>query len=310
MKYKRNANILLIGGTGFIGYHLARKCLNKKWKVTSLSTKKPKKIRNLKKVKYEICDISNFRKLNIFLEGKSYDYVVNLGGYVDHKNKKKVMQSHFFGVKNLHKLLKEKKIKKFIQIGSSSEYGSNSSPQKENTLSKPTSFYGKAKLAASNYLIKQYKINRFPVSILRFYQLFGPNQDNNRFIPELIISCLNKKKFSTSTGSQFRDFLYVDDGINAIIKSIMVNKSIGRIINIGSGKPIQLKRIMSLVKKKLHYFNPDYGKIKLRKDELKTIYPELNKMKKVLKYKPKTDFKVGLNKTISYYKKHKLHFNK
>ncbi len=43
MKYKRNANILLIGGTGFIGYHLARKCLNKKWKVTSLSTKKPKK---------------------------------------------------------------------------------------------------------------------------------------------------------------------------------------------------------------------------------------------------------------------------
>ncbi len=220
------------------------------------------------------------------------------------------MQSHFFGVKNLHKLLKEKKIKKFIQIGSSSEYGSNSSPQKENTLSKPTSFYGKAKLAASNYLIKQYKINRLPVAILRFYQLFGPNQDNNRFIPELIISCLNKKKFSTSTGSQFRDFLYVDDGINAIIKSIMVNKSIGRIINIGSGKPIQLKRIMSLVKKKLHYFNPDYGKIKLRKDELKTIYPELNKMKKVLKYKPKTDFKVGLNKTISYYKKHKLHFNK
>ena len=53
-----NKKILIIGGTGFLGYHLAKKCLLKKWKVTSISTNKPKKIRFLKKVKYLILDIT------------------------------------------------------------------------------------------------------------------------------------------------------------------------------------------------------------------------------------------------------------
>ena len=55
------SNILIVGGTGFIGYHLAKKSLKKGWKVTSISTKAPKKIRNLPKVKYLFCDISSKR---------------------------------------------------------------------------------------------------------------------------------------------------------------------------------------------------------------------------------------------------------
>ena len=55
--------ILIVGGTGFIGYHLAKKCLKKNWKVTSISSKPPKKIRYLRKVKYLICDITNKKKL-------------------------------------------------------------------------------------------------------------------------------------------------------------------------------------------------------------------------------------------------------
>ena len=68
--------ILITGGTGFIGYHLAKKCLKLNWSVTSLSTKNPKKYRKLKKVKYLICDISN--KIDLQKKIKNnYDYVVN-----------------------------------------------------------------------------------------------------------------------------------------------------------------------------------------------------------------------------------------
>ena len=80
--------ILIIGGTGFIGYHLASKCKKFNWDVTSVSTKKPTKERRLKKVKYKICDISFKRNLTHIAKYK-YDYVVNLGGYVDHINKTK-----------------------------------------------------------------------------------------------------------------------------------------------------------------------------------------------------------------------------
>ena len=84
-------NILIVGGTGFIGYHLAKKAIQKKLIVTSISTKPAKKIRYLKKVKYIICDISDKKKLTKVIK-KKYDYVVNLGGYVDHANKKKHLQ--------------------------------------------------------------------------------------------------------------------------------------------------------------------------------------------------------------------------
>jgi len=74
---KKNLKILIAGGTGFIGYHLAVKALKKKFSVTSISTKKPVKKRYNSKVKYIICDTSNFnllsKKLNI-----DYDFIFNL----------------------------------------------------------------------------------------------------------------------------------------------------------------------------------------------------------------------------------------
>ena len=102
-------SILILGGTGFIGYHLAKNCVKKNWLVSSLSSNKPRKLRKLKRVKYIICDITNFKKLKKNLEKKKYDYVVNLSGYVDHKNKIKTYNSHYLGVKNLFNIFKVKK---------------------------------------------------------------------------------------------------------------------------------------------------------------------------------------------------------
>ena len=122
--------ILIVGGTGFLGFHLAKKCLSKGWKVHSVSTKKPKKLRYLKKVKYIHFNIVNkksiIRKLKFH-----YDHVNNLGGYVNHNEKKKTYESHFLGCKNLVDFFLKKKIKSFIQIGSCVEYGHLKSPQKE-----------------------------------------------------------------------------------------------------------------------------------------------------------------------------------
>ena len=95
MKYKKK-RMLIVGGTGFIGYHLAKAALRKGWAVQSLSTKKPKKLRYIPKVKYSICDISNKKILNKKIK-KNFSFVVNLGGYIDHINKHKTYgyQSYF-----------------------------------------------------------------------------------------------------------------------------------------------------------------------------------------------------------------------
>ena len=296
-------SILIAGGTGFIGFHLAKKCLSLNWSVTSLSTNKPKKIRKLKKVNYKICDVSNYNQINKKIK-PDYDYVVNLAGYVDHTNKPKTMKSHYIGCKNLSNFFLNSKIKKFVQIGSCIEYGKIESPQKEIKQNKKTfSIYGKAKLLSTIFLQNFYKKYNFPVTILRLYLVYGPFQDTNRVIPVTIINALKNKSFNCSNGQQLRDFTYIDDIISAIIKTLKNLKSSGEIINIGSGKPIAIKKVIIKICELLNSGKPLFGKIDLRKDEIMKLYPNINKAKKILRWNSRTPLEVGLRKTIKFFSK-------
>ena len=299
---KKNKKILIVGGTGFIGYHLAKKCLRKGWDTHSLSSKKPTKKRFLKNVKYILCDISIKRSLKNKLKDK-YNYVVNLGGYVDHSNIKKTYKSHFLGCKNLSEIFIKNQISSFIQIGSSSEYGRNKSPQHEKLNCKPTSIYGRSKLLATQHLMNLYYKKKFPCTVLRLYQVYGPFQDYNRFISFVIKSCIKNDNFPCSHGNQFRDFIYVSDVVDAIMKTLTKEKSNGKIINIGSGKVKKIKNVIEIIRSLVQGGKPEYGIIKLRKDEMVNISPNLKLSKNILNWKPKMSFKKGLNKTIKHIKK-------
>lgn len=291
--------ILIIGGTGFIGYHLAKKCLKKNFKVTSLSKNPPKKIRLLKKVKYIICDISDEKKLKKKITS-NFNYIVNLGGYVNHQNKIETYRSHYLGLKNLTNFFKDKKIKKFIQIGSSMEYGRVGSPQKENFTCQPKSIYGISKFLSTEHLLSLYKKEKFPAVILRLYQVYGPNQDKNRLIPIIIDGCKHDKSFPCSSGEQFRDFIFIDDLIEALLKCLDT-KVEGKIINIGSGKAIKVKEIIKKIVMFYKSGRPLFGKIKFRKEEMIKVYPSLLNARRLLGWKAKVPFDEGILKTISFY---------
>ena len=295
--------ILILGGTGFIGYHLAKESLRRGLQVISLSKNKPLKKRYLKKVKYIIADISN-KKFTKKIIKENFQYVVNLAGYVDHSDHIKTYKSHYLGCKNVSNFLLKKKIKKFIQVGSSMEYGLSKSPQKESFKCEPKSVYGRAKFLSTQYLLNLYNKKKFPVTIVRLYQVYGPYQDLNRFIPIVINSCKENKSFPCSHGRQLRDFLYIDDLIDVFFLILKNKKAEGEVINLGNGKPLKIKDI---IKKIVNYYrlgNPQFNKVKLRKEEQIKIYPSLCKVKKILKWKSRINFFVGLKKTIHYYNAH------
>jgi len=295
--------ILITGGTGFIGYHLAKKCIRLGWEVTSLSKRKPNSIRTLKKVKYLTGDLTKKKDLRVIK--KNFDYVVNAAGVVDHSADKNVFKAHHLGCKNLANFFLKKKIKLFLQIGSCVEYGPQKSPQKEDFKSKMTglkSMYSKGKFAASQYLMKLHKSYKFPVIILRLYLNYGPNQDFNRFLPVIIDGCIRNKKFPCSSGIQYRSFTYVDDLVRAIIIALKKPQLSGNIFNIGNNKPVKIKKIIQYIRKKINKGAPLYGKVKFRKDEIKRLYPNISKAKLLLNWQPKISFSEGLNKTINYYK--------
>ena len=293
-------NILIIGGTGFIGYHLCRRCIKKKWQVASISTKPPSKKRYIKSVKYIITNIANKKKLNKKIN-KKYDYVVNLGGHVDHSNKKKTFSSHYMGCKNLVEILSKNFPKVFVQMGSSAEYGDNKSPLKENVKCKPTSIYGKSKLLSSKYLLEISKKNKFPIVIFRLFQAYGPKQDINRIIPIAIDGCVKNKKFECSSGVQLRDFVHIEDVIDAIFLSFDNRLALGNIINIGSGKPKKIKKVIGSIKSYIKKGFPQFGKLNMRREEITKNYANIYKAKKLLKWKPKISFNKGLITTINSY---------
>ena len=298
----KGKKILVVGGRGFLGFHLIKKCVSLKMVITSISRRKPSKFQRLGKVEYKTCNITNLQKLKKIVNG-DYDFVVNLGGNIDHSNKNKTYNSHYLGVKNLYDVFKKKKIERFVQIGSSSEYGKILGAVKESNICKPKMIYGRSKLMATNFLFKKNKSKRFPLTILRFFQIYGPFQKTNRLIPFVISSSLKNKNFNCSEGSQLRDFLYIDDAIESIIKSFKREQSKGKIINIGYGTPVEVKKIILMINALIKKGKPKFGKLSLRIDESKNIYPDLKIAKKILGWKNKTSLQEGLVKTIQFYKK-------
>lgn len=293
--------ILITGGTGFIGSHLVRSCIKKRWNTYSLSSRRIKKKDKINNAKYIFLDLTNAKKLKILKKIK-FDIVVNLSGEVNHKLKTKVIDTHYLGVKNLLDNLNLSHLKTFIQIGSSAEYAKTNKIQKENLKCKPRSHYGKAKLSATNYLLNNNKFKNFSKCVLRLYQVYGPNQKENRIIPYVIQNALLDKNFKCSAGLQIRDFIYVSDVISAIFKCIYNSKKINnQVINIGFGKGFKIIYIIKSIIKKIGKGNPLIGSIKMRKDESKKVVPNILKAKKILNWKPKINLQKGIKKTINSY---------
>ena len=277
--------------------------IKKKFNIYSLSQKKINKEFQHKKVNYIYCDLQNKKGLKKKISNLKFQFVVNFAGHINHSEKKKTYGTHYIGLKNLVEIISSKKIIKFIQIGSSVEYGFLKSPQKENESLKTIklkSIYGKSKLLSTNYLLNLFKKN-FPVLILRPYLVYGPGQSLDRLIPITIMNCLTNKSFNCSPGKQLRNFIYVNDFSKIVYKGLFL-KTNGEILNVGSSKNYKVKFIINKINKLIKKGFPQYGKIKLRKDEPLNLYPSLNKLKKYIKLNKETNIETGLKKTISYYK--------
>ena len=89
----------------------------------------------------------------------------------------------------------------------------------ETSFCTPQTPYAIAKFLCTKHLMSLLK-KKFPVTILRLFQVYGPQQDDNRIIPFLIKNCLKNKKFSTTKGNQICDFCHIDDVVDAIFKSL------------------------------------------------------------------------------------------
>lgn len=300
------ASILVVGGTGFIGGAIVKHAVALGWRVDSLGLSIPAEENKVSGVTYMTADIAVAETLG-FLTHKSYDYVVNSGGYINHSNFSdggdKVFQQHFDGVVNLVKILNRENLKRFINIGSSDEYGSTPAPQIEASREMPISPYSAAKAAATQFLQMLHRTERFPSVTLRLFLCYGPGQDSMRFLPHLVSRCLANDVIGISPGEQVRDYCFIDDVVEAVFLSMDSDDASGHIINIASGSPITIKQVVEKVVDIVGAGTPNFGAVPYRDGESMELYADVELAMKILSWNAKTSLLDGLTKTITHYAK-------
>lgn len=297
---------LLVVGGGFIGMHIADKGLQAGWLVTVIRLTSSTAIFRNDRLTVIQSDITDITDLKNKIKELDYDYVVNCGGYIDHtlffSGGRTMIDGHFMGVLNLVSLLNRQRLKSFINLGSSDEYGNIPGPQSEKDVEKPISPYSFGKFASTKFLEMLFRTEDFPATTLRLFLVYGPRQEYKRFIPHIIKGCLLGNDIPVSEGMQVRDFLYVDDLVNAIFNVFVSSKSRGETINLASGNPVTIREVIIKVQEIIRNGNPLFGQVQYRIGENMCLYASIEKATRILNWKPLTSLDNGLTATIAYYR--------
>ena len=294
---------MITGGSGFIGRHL-QKTLSDYGAIISIIDKNPAHVKSANVIQ---CDICNYENLKSAIQDISPEIVFHLAAYIDRTSEfniiRKMIEVNLVGTLNLLESLKDSPSCKSIVIaGTSEEYGNNQVPFKEDYREDPVSPYSFSKVSIS-YLSKMlFNIYKFPIVILRPTLAYGPGQEETMFIPALIKTLLRNERFMMTPGEQTRDFIYIDDLVNAYMKAGISDGYFGEIFNIGSGKAYKIKdvayRIASFLNKEslLEVGAKDY-----RKAEIMSYDADISKAKSCLNWMPQIDIDEGLKRTVESY---------
>lgn len=296
-------NILITGGTGFIGSKLAYFLKKKKNKVVILDKKIEKKKKILNGIKILKTDLTSKKSLAKIRIKKGYT-VLHLAGQPSAAESFKFpiddLNKNIIGTVNLIEWCKANKVKKIIYASTFNVYEENAKKPKlsENNNNQLKSLYAISKFSAENYIKVYCSYLGIKWNIMRMFNVYGPGQDpKNNFLGmiSIFLNMARKKKIINVKGSlkRFRDFVYIDDVIDAWYRIIIDKKNYNKIYNVGSGKKTTLKKLFKnislIVKKKLI--------IKEKKGtpgDFLGCYADLSKITRDLKFKPKFNLKKGL----------------
>lgn len=297
--------VLVVGGRGFIGQALVRKLVNYGAEVISLSrtnTSISKAMADTRQVTANIFDRSALANA---IRDEVFEYVFNLGGYVDHSSYqnggRSVVDTHYIGTLNLIEQVYNSELKGFVQVGSSDEYGDAVVPQREDLRETPISPYSAAKTGITHLIQALARTEGFPGVVTRLFLVYGPGQNERRFLPQIINGCLNNSSFATSEGKQLRDFCYVDDVVDGMILSAITPKAYGHVINIASGKAVTIRSIVEQIVAIIGKGQPQFGVYPYRSGENMALYADITKANNLLGWHPTITLQEGLQKTIKYF---------
>jgi dTDP-glucose 4,6-dehydratase len=315
-------NLMITGGMGFIGSNFIRYILKNNDTYNIVNVDKltyAGNPENLKKVsddyanqyKFYKADICDFELMSEIIEKENIDAIINFAAesHVDRSidNPNIFCDSNVFGTQSLLNNAKKFQLEKFLQISTDEVYGSlnfEDPPFTEKTNLSPNSPYSATKASADLLVRSYYKTFNLPINITRCSNNYGPYQFPEKLIPLMINNALNDKQLPIyGKGINVRDWIYVNDHCEAIFTVLKYGKA-GEIYNIGGDSEMAN---INVVKEILNILNKPESLMKFVKDrpghDLRYAINH-DKITNELGWKPKTNFKEGLKRTVNWYLEH------
>jgi polyisoprenyl-phosphate glycosyltransferase len=301
--------ILIIGASGFVGSNIMRKVLAEREDVfgTSFSGSG-----------WRLDDIptSSIIHTNILFEDSIQDTLKKVrpktifdcssfGAYSFESDFRLIHMTNYTSLINMLEIISTLDIHSYIHAGTSSEYGLNSSEPSENENLIPNSHYSISKAAASGVIQYYGKIKNVPILNLRIYSAYGPYEDSSRLIPHLCLEAGKKRLPLFANKNTPRDFIHIDDVVNAFIFAANnINKNCyGESINIGTGKETTLLELANLSKKIFSIPDtPEFSQSIAREWDTESWFGDISKAKMLINWEPSIELKEGLIKTEEWWR--------
>lgn len=307
---------LITGGAGFIGSHLADRLLAQGWRVRILDNESTGDRSNVPQgAKYFRGDVRDKRAVARAFAGQ-IDVVFHLAAQVSnilsYADPTEDVTTNVVGTLNVLDACVKRGVPRFLYASSMALYGQpDRMPVSEAAPCRPLSFYGISKLAAEQYVFSmaaRRDLKRpLHVTGLRMFNVYGPRQSlTNMYqgvVSVFIANMLNGQPITLfGTGRQKRDFVYVDDVVDAWIRSAGSARTHGRVINVGTGRAISILAMLDAVLASFGKSRSSYPII--RKPELPgdqfLIQADARLARRLIRWTPRTSFEDGLKATVAW----------
>jgi len=315
--------ILITGCAGFIGYHLSSKILQNKnievYGIDNLNTyydvdlkkSRLKKLKKNKKFNFKKIDITDNKKIQKEFQNNKFNIVIHLAAQAGVRysinNPRTYLDTNINGFFNILESSKDFKVSHFIFASTSSVYGDGDFfPLKEShNTDGPLSFYAATKKSNEVMAYAYSNIYKIKVTGLRFFTVYGPYGRPDMALFKFTKSILNSEKIKLfNKGDHVRDFTYIDDVVESIVKIIKKpsKKSIPyQIINIGSNNPQKLSIFLKYIEQSLGK-KAKYKKLPMQKGDVYKTHANISTLIKQIDYTPKIGIKKGVENFINWYK--------
>jgi len=302
-------NVLVTGGTGFIGRWVAEKELSQGFDVYVLDNLSNGEEKNLSEFKSELAafkvgDIRNRKLVSNFFNKNKFDICIHLAAQINvQRSLENPYETFEVNVMGTYNLLEEarKYGAKMVLVSTCMVYDiAHASKAIDETYPlNPRSPYAASKLASDIMAMSYYHAYELPVVVTRPFNTYGPFQKSNT--EGGVISIFLERYLAGQTlevfgdGTQTRDFIYVEDCSDFIVRASLLDRAVGQVINAGSGCDIAIKDLASLIAKdsnRIRYVTHPHPQ-----SEITKLLCDYSKAKKLLGWEPRVSFNEGIEKT-------------